>query len=643
MLVMKNELMETIRAGTAGFAFAFAVITTVTGTANAAPELETIVVTGTYSPQSLDELTASVTVLDEARLQQLNKRQLADALRTVPGLLVEAEGGSGGLTTISVRGGESNFTQVLLDGVPLNDPTNTRGGSYDIGNISSQSIARIEVVRGPQSAVYGSDALAGVINLISHDPREGRSPELRVELGESGYRDYRFAAGAASDDLGVAVDLGRRDDDGWQAGSSRQVDSANLRLNWRYSDAQQLSAQLRYLDGERTNYPEQSGGPLVAVSDAVDVSDYRDLSAALAWEVQMNRLWRSRLAADYFDHSETFDSPGVAPYQAVPPNGSDTDFDRGQLSWVNTLQLSPRYQLNLGADYRDESGDSRGYLDLGARIPTDYALSRSSRAVFADVHVRPLDALLLQASARYDDPDDFDSEVTLRFGASYALLPSLQLLVNWGEGFKLPSFFALGHALVGNPGLQPETAQGWDAGLRWIPSAGLEASVTAFGNRYRNLVDFDPDAFTNINRREVETRGGEGQVSWQPVAQLSLQAYATYTDIDVIGENARLLGRPEWQAGASIDWQFAEHLHAGLDYEYTGTVDASSLYTGQTVVTELDAYRRLDWRLGWRVLPALELELAMDNVLDKDYQTAVGFPGLGRSLRMAATLHFGRG
>ena len=111
----------------------------------------------------------------------------------------------------------------------------------------------------------------------------------------------------------------------------------------------------------------------------------------------------------------------------------------------------------------------------------------------------------------------------------------------------------------------------------------------------------------------------------------------------MIGEDVSLLGRPEWQLGASLDWQLAGHWHTGFDYQYTGAILASSLYTGQTVVTELASYQRLDWRLNWRALAALEVELALDNVLDERYQTAVGFPGLGRSLRLAATLHLGRG
>ncbi|WP_116367703.1 TonB-dependent receptor plug domain-containing protein [Parahaliea mediterranea] len=603
--------------------------------------LETVLVTGNYTPLAAQDFTASASVLDATQLRQLNKRQLGDVLRTVPGVLVEEQGGSGGLTAVSLRGGEANFTQILLDGIPLNDPTNARGGSYDVGNISAVSIERIEVVRGPQSAVYGSDALAGVINLISANPREPRATTLRAELGESGYRDINLASGVQVGELGIALDLASREDDGRVPGSTRDTASANLRLSWQLAPQHRLSGQLRHLEGERSSYPEQSGGPLYAASDALDDSDYRDTTAGLAWEAQLAPRWRSRLAADYFDHREDYQSPGVAPYLAVPPNGSSTDFDRSQLSWVNTLQLAPDYQLNLGADYRDESGESTGYLDLGFPLPTDYTLSRQTRGLFADVHARLAPRLLLQGSARHDRPDSFDSETTLRLGARYQLLPTLDLLANWGEGFKLPSFFALGHGLVGNPDLQPETARGWDAGLQWQPVDGLQVTATAFGNRYRNLVDFDAEAFTNVNRREVQTRGGEWQLAWQATTGLSLQAHATYTDIDVIGEDARLLGRPEWQAGAWLNWAFLPRWHTGLDYQWNSAVPASSMHTGATVVSELAGRQRLDWRLGWQAAPWLELALALDNLLDDDYQSAVGFAAPGRSARLAATLSFG--
>ena len=147
----------------------------------AAQELENVLVTGTYVPQPMADLSSSVTVLDREFLQVTNKRTVADALRTVPGLLIEELGGPGGLTAVSIRGGEANFTLVLVDGVELNDPTNTRGGSYDFSKLDMASIERIEIVRGAQSAIYGSDALAGVINIITLRSTETHQQRVRAE------------------------------------------------------------------------------------------------------------------------------------------------------------------------------------------------------------------------------------------------------------------------------------------------------------------------------------------------------------------------------------------------------------------------------------------------------------------------------
>ncbi|MBM70463.1 MAG: TonB-dependent receptor [Haliea sp.] len=607
----------------------------------AAEELETIVVTGSYVPSPLSELTASTTVMDAVDLQRLNKQQLGDVLRTVPGVLVEEQGGGGGLTSVSIRGGEANFTQVLLDGVALNDPTNSRGGSHDIGNINPATIERIEIVRGPQSAVYGSDAMGGVINIISRDPREPRLPTLRAELGERGFRDISFTSAVTAGDLGVALDLSSRNGAEAVAGSERDLDSAGLRARWQPHANHDLGLQLSHREGERRSYPEQSGGPLFATSDALDRADFRNTTAALVWDAQFSDMWQSRIAGSHFTQSEDYRSPGVAPYTNVPPNGSDTEFTRDQLNWVNTFTLSEAHAVSVGADYRDERGDSEGYLDVGVRLPTDYALSRSTTGAFVDLRVRPVSALLLQASLRRDEPDGFAAENTTRLGARYMVSPSLTVLVNWGQGFKLPSFFALGHALVGNPDLMPETVDAWDLGLEWQALASLRVTATGFVNQYQGLIDFDPEAFTNVNRREVESRGVEWLLNWTPHERVSLQVHATYTDIDVVGEDTALLGRPEWKGGAWLDWAFLPRWRTGFNLEWNGEVPAASLHTGQTVVSTLDDYQRLDWRVHWRARPALSAELAIDNLLDERYQTAVGFPAAGRTVRVALVWRLG--
>jgi vitamin B12 transporter len=601
-------------------------------------KLESIVVSASYSPRALASTTVAVSVLDENLLRRLDKSGLGEALRTLPGVLLEEQGGDGGLMALSLRGGEANFTQVLLDGVPLNDPGNARGGSYDLNLLNGIELGRVEVVRGPQSVIHGSDALAGVVQLITPVPGGARRPKLQVTGGESGYRDYRFGAGVDLDTLGLAVELGRRQSGELVSGSERDTDMAAVRALLHLGESQNVSLQLRALDGERSSYPEQSGGPLFAQSSALEEGEYRSQLAALTWEARVFEEWHSRLLASHLQHQEGVDSPGILPYASVPSNGSETDFQRDQLSWVNTFQIGQAHQASLGGDFRAERGDSQGYVDFGTPVPTDYRLSRRTIGAFAEWRYQIFDPLLLQTSVRSDDPQGFASRTTSRFGLRYEPLPSLALKLNWGEGFKLPSFFALGHALVGNPDLQPETGRGADFGIEWRLLRTMTITATGFFNRYRNLIDFDPEAFTNVNRREVVTRGGEGQLYWQPLPTLTVQGQLTYTDIDVVGENRVLLGRPAWKGGVWMDWEFQPNWRLGLDHQWTGGIPSASLHTGATVTSKLEAYSRVDWRLAWQTSERLQLSLAVDNLLDESYQTSIGFPGSGRTLRMSATL-----
>ncbi len=170
------------------------------------PALENVLVTGTLAPQ--EALTSSVSVLDAQQIKALNKTTLADVLRTLPGLSVEQQGGPGGLTAVSIRGGESNFTLVLVDGVAVNDPTNSRGGSFDFANLNPNMVDRIEVVRGAQSAIYGSDALAGVINIITRRPQAGHHQEVYAEWGEHDYSDVGVSALGSAGDFNYTLAVG---------------------------------------------------------------------------------------------------------------------------------------------------------------------------------------------------------------------------------------------------------------------------------------------------------------------------------------------------------------------------------------------------------------------------------------------------
>ena len=610
------------------------------GTVSAAPieapssnVIEGVLVTGTFSPQP--GLTSSVSVLDSEQIEALNKTTLADLLKTLPGMLVEEQGGPGGLTAVSIRGGESNFTLVLVDGVAVNDPTNFRGGGFDFANLNPNMVDRIEVVRGAQSAIYGSDAVSGVINIITRRPQEGHNQEIHAEFGEHDYSDLGVSALGSMGDFNYTVQLASRDDGEPVPGSSRKNDSANLRLGWRPTAGHEVNIGYRYLDGDRKTYPEQSGGPRYALFDDQDKSDYTQEILSLDWTVQVSDLWRSAIVANRFEAEDDYKSPGIPPFFEVPPNTADTDFTRDHVQWINSVQFATDYTVNVGVEYKKEDGESEGYLEFpGFPQSTDFDLDRDTNVFFTGITARPVEALLLQGSLRYDDPEGFDSETSWQSGAKYSLGGGVSFAANWGEAYKLPSFFALGHPLVGNPNLRPEQGESWDIGIAWQTLDTLRLEATWFDNDFRDLVDFDEDTFSNVNRQNVQTSGVELQVDWQALEAVSLRGQGTYTDIDVKNENTRLTGRPQWTASLVARWHISDYWDTALDYQFTGEQWAASRHTGEQVTEELDSYHRVDWVLRWQLVEAWQLQLSVDNILDEDYETAVGFSAPSREFRL---------
>ena len=170
--------------------------------------------------------------------------------------------------------------------------------------------------------------------------------------------------------------------------------------------------------------------------------------------------------------------------------------------------------------------------------------------------------------------------------------------------------------------------------LGWQVGETLSTQVTGFFNTFNDLIDFDDESFTNVNRNKVETQGLEFELLWQPQAALTVRSQATYTDIEIIDEDSRLTGRPEWTAGVSASWQVRERLSSTADYRYVGKQWATSRDTGEAITERLGDYHEIDLVVRWQAAAHWELSFMLDNVLDEDYESAVGFPGAGRAARL---------
>jgi outer membrane cobalamin receptor len=584
-----------------------------------------VIVTGTYSPVTAEQIASSVTVIDHQQLLALSNHSLADALRQVPGVWVAAQGGPGGLTTISLRGAEANHTLVLVDGIEVNDPTNTRGGAFDVNDINIASIQRVEIIRGAQSAIYGSDALAGVIHIITAEPTATVQQQLSLSAGEHGYRSGSFGSTGTVDNTGYVLRLQDKHAGTPIEGSSASNQEALMKLDSAIG-AHRLDFTYRHMKGNKTTFPEQSGGPLLARSRDLDRSRYTDQNAAVSWAWAISDRWTSTLAATWFDRGQHVDSPGIIPFDAVPPNGARTDFTRTAIKWISTLGDKHGTWANIGFEGRHEAGESRGYLVYGERIPTDFRLSRSTRSAFLNLNSYLTDRLFAGASIRSDGNAHFGTRRSVQGGFRYQPGDRVSWYVNVGTGYKLPSFFALGHPLTGNKDLKPERSTTRDTGIEWTANNTV-INLSYFVNDYKDLIDFDSTLFRNVNRAHTRMKGVDVDARWHSSNQKwALGAHGSYTDIDA---ESPLLGRPETKAGATASYALDDHWQVGLNYLWTGHRLEASRYSGDVVNETMPEYDRLDARVKYRINPQLTVSISVENVTDSHYLDDIGFPAVG--------------
>lgn len=611
----------------------------------ASTDAEVLVVTGTRLADTPDRLPNSISVLDLADIEARNDASVADLLRSVPGLQVTQPGGRGGVASLFLRGGDPNFTVFMINGVEVNDPNNTRGGSFDLATLSLDDVERVEIVRGPQSAIYGSDALSGVINVITKGGSDVLSATVEGEVGGDEYQHGLLElSGPVGQDGGFSVQAVSVDDGDPVEGSNYDLDSIAGKFTWQGTNGLDLSLFGRYADSDGRSYPEASGGPELAVIRAVDQKEAEDYSIGGNFGWRLSSLWEIGGIASYFNRNDDILSPGVAPGVggAVPSNGTDSELERTNVALHTSWFPADSLAATVGVDFEREDGKADGFVEVapGVTLPTTFNLDRDIVGVFGEVRYDVLDNWLLHGSVRYDDPDDASSETTGKIGTLWSLNDGRTTVqANWGKGFKLPSFFALGNSLVGNPDLLPEESESIDIGVRQnLFADSLALNITLFHNDFDNLIDFDFDLFTNVNRDSVETEGVEIGLDYQVNERVGVSGHATYTDIDVNNSNAKLEQRPDWRGGADLRWQLARAWLFNLSWLYVDETFDSAIPTGDVT---LDSYNRVDANLRWQATDRLGFALAIDNLFDEDYEEAVGFPAADIRARLSARFRFG--
>ena len=612
--------------------------------------LKPVVVTATRVPIPLDAVPHAITVLSGDALRDQGIRTVAEALRTVPGANVVATDSYGSVTSLFVRGGESDHVKVLIDGVPQTGPSGP-GGAYDFANLTTDNIERIEIVRGPVSTLYGSDAVTGVVQIFTRVGRGATHGLVGLEGGTYGSSGVSGWVGGGTERAAYSLAVSSFSSDGVYPFNNhyrdrvltgrtrfRPDERTDATLSFRYGDAMYHFPTDGAGDTVSNNQHQLERGPSVGI----------DLGRALSDRVEgrMTATWQR------------------SNYQyAIAPNGpSDTTtFPYSSSDWVTRAGLDGRTNIRVMG---------RGVVTLGAAFDReemegttlDAARSRNDGALYGQLVTAPERRLNATLGVRLDDNERFGRYATYRAGASLRLDAQTRVIASLGTAFKEPTFyqnFATGF-VHGNPDLRPEHAVSWEAGLeRTFDGGTVTTRATYFDQHFRDLIDYN-GADTAVNYFNVPgslARGVEvtGTAEIGGSVHIALGYTFLHTAVTRAGTGTGptalfvpgepLIRRPEHSGSLATACRLPMRSGVSLTALYTGEredIDFAT-FTRATLppYTRIDVAAHSDVRLPKGAAPGLTLTLRVENLLDHAYQEIKNFPARRRNVFLGGELRFG--
>jgi vitamin B12 transporter len=585
----------------------------------------------TRLPTPEDQVGSSVTVISGDDIKRKQQQTLPDALQEAPGLNIVQTGGPGGTTSVFMRGANANHTKVFIDGIDASDPS-VANGSFDFANMLASDIDRIEVLRGPQSGLYGSDAIGGVVNIVT---RKGSGPgHLTGSLEGGSFGTFNQTAGASgavsgfnyafsaahflSTDTPVTppdlVPVGRPINN-----NAYENTTLSSRLGASITSDFDVGLTTRYIVSSLAYTSDDSRGPMALRSQY----DTRELSSrATAHLVLFNGAFEQTAGVAYASHNREYSNPNPgarSPFSAY-------EGDRVKFDWLSNVRMMRGQTLTFGAERQLDAIDDSAPLTA----------SLANNAGFAQLQSNFGDRFFNAVSVRYDDNSQFGGALTWRAAPSVLFSETgTRLKASVGTGFKAPTLDQLYHnypsyRFYANPDLAPETSLGYDAGFEQsLAKKRIQFGATWFHNDIRNLIDYNA-AFTSLaNIGVATTQGVESFLAVKPMDRLTLRGDFTYTLAQDDVSGLELLRRPREKASVSATWQATEAV------SLTATVIGVSPWRdhsrlGSATVTG-DGYAVVNLAGAYDLGGGLTAFARADNVFDHHYQDPYGFlrPGVG--------------
>lgn len=619
-----------------------------------ATHLETIVVKAARTPIEAGSVGSATSVLDSSELKNRQILAISEVLRSRPGLAVSRLGGLGAQSQIRLRGGEANQVAVFIDGIPVNDPA--QGNEFNFAHLLNNDIGSIEVIRGPQSALWGSDALSGAINIASARPQPGLNVAVSGEAGSDDYRTFSLTSSYADDELdsAFAISHSRSDGDniaravsatdgttGADLDDGYENTNASLRLNYRFSPTVTTGIRLRYTDASNEFDATDFNTGLLANSDNETLVDqfYGRIFARLT---SLDNRFTHQLSINLIDTEN--ENSTENPFATTGFDQTSANSKTHQYSLQSTFKFTPAHQITAALEYQIQRFEQRGPVGFGDPN-RDESLEWSS--YIAEYHGAITQSLSVLASLRHDDNTDFDNATTGRLSAAWFPFDErTKIRGAYGTGAKNPTFterFGFFNNFVGNPGLQPEESEGWEIGIdHRFTTAAVELSLTWFDEQLDDEINgfiFDPSIgnFTAGNGVGRSDRTGlELELGWQANSVLELGLAYTYLDAtedDAEGVAIREIRRARHIANARVQWTPSESVSLNLNIDYNGS--QIDLFFPPTPPFQervrLDDFLLVNLTGSYKVNPALTLFGRLENLFNEEYEEVFSFTTPGRA------------
>lgn len=568
-------------------------------------EQKSEVVTASKSKVLATNVTDNVSIITSEELSQKGISTVTEALNTISGISTTSQGGKGTLSSVFVQGMANKYTLLLVDGIRYNDPSNSSGA--DFSNLLVGDIERIEVIKGAQSGVWGADAAAGVINIITKSAQKGTHGSAGVEVGSYGHKSFNTSFSHKTDTFDAILSVQRVVEDGFSAQAPWRKDidnyeddayqntTINLKSGYWINDSNRIEAGYHDINA-LSSYDGYLAPNSTQHSDLKQRSGYLTYKYFIANHIIETTLSKSTFERKELEASNFYD---VKNYEAEVPS----------IEMKDTWKYYDNATLVFGGTYEKRD------LDIEYVAQPKEELNENSKALYMN-NTNKFGHVILTEALRYDKYSDFDDKTTGKVGVKYLFSNDFNIYTNYGTAYKIPNIWEL---MYSNGDLKPENIQSFNVGLQY---AGL--TINLFRNEIEDMISWDSATWNNKNIDGISVLKGI-EISYEQQLFQTLLAGANYTYVDAKDEDGdRLVNRPRYQTTFYATYMPIKQIAWNINGTHIGSrKDSSTNETGNYFVANT--------KLTYHISKGMDVYVKVNNLFDRYYQTVYGYASAERS------------